>query len=55
MLTVIACLCGLLSTEVAVLRRRRSTGALILWVRTGEDSEGWFSVEPAGLRCLYRH
>ena len=49
---VIDVLRHLLSTGRAVLCVNPKTGAMILWIRTGEESEGWFSVEPIGLRRL---
>jgi hypothetical protein len=41
--------------EAQLLLSIGRNGRLILWIRTGEDSEGWYAVEPAGLRCLYRN
>jgi len=39
--------------NVAVLRRNRSTGALVLYL--GDlNGETWFRVEPSGLRLIYR-
>jgi hypothetical protein len=43
-------LCALLEDDRAVLRV--GPYDLILWVRTDEDSEAWFSVEPTGFRRL---
>jgi hypothetical protein len=48
-----AALLDLLATGDAVLRTRRYGCLMILWTRTGEETEGWFAVEPTGLRRLY--
>jgi hypothetical protein len=51
---VIDALLEMLASGDAVLQVGRH-GRLILWIRTSEGSECWFSVEPAGFRCLYRN
>jgi hypothetical protein len=33
----------------------RSDGERLVIYMHGDDWEGWFKVEPAGFRCLYRH
>ena len=45
------------SAAIARLPRTRARHGclMMLWMRTGDDSEAWFSVEPAGLHCLYRN
>jgi hypothetical protein len=52
---VIHALLDELASGDAVLSVARHGCLMILWLRTGDDSEAWFSVEPTGLRCLYRH
>ena len=52
---VIDALLAILATDDAILSVGRYDDRLILWIRTGEVSEAWRSVEPTGLRCLYRN
>jgi hypothetical protein len=52
---VIDALLDLLATGDAVLRAARHGCLMILWIANGADREAWFSVEPAGLCCLYHN
>jgi len=52
---VIDALIGALATGDVVLRVARHGCLMMLYIRAGDEGEAWFSVEPAGLRCLYNH
>ena len=52
---VIDALLDELASGDAVLSVARHGCLMILWLRTGEQSEAWCCVEPTRLRCLYRH